>query len=52
MDTFEGETSNGKLSGGTADKFIGSETVNSKGGLDNDMHVGRIGVTRYFTLGD
>ena len=52
VDTFEGETSNESSSGGTADKFIGSETVNSKGSLDNDMHVGRIGVTRYFTLGD
>ncbi|WP_141701935.1 outer membrane protein [Methyloceanibacter stevinii] len=28
------------------------DTYQSNGYFDNDMHVGRIGVTRYFTLGD
>lgn len=28
------------------------DTYRSNGYFDNDMHVGRIGVTRYFTLGD
>ena len=52
VNTFEGQTDTDSSSSVGTESFSPSETVNSKGSLDNDMHVGRIGVTRYFTLGD
>ena len=51
----DSNSSNGTSSSSTStqtdvDNFVSAE--NSQGSVDNDMHVGRIGVTRYFTMND
>lgn len=50
--TFEGETQIDSSSSTENDSYSFTETEHSKGNIDNDLHVGRIGVTRYFSIGD
>lgn len=48
----DGYTSEGSSQDSGTSSSTYRETYRSNGYFDNDMHVGRIGVTRYFTLGD
>ncbi len=47
-----GQTSSDSSSGTDSSKSASINNQSSKGYFDNEMHVGRVGVTRYFTLGD
>jgi len=51
-DTFDDESSSSSSSETETSSSSNNSTYSSKGYFDNEMHVGRIGVTRYFTLGD
>jgi opacity protein-like surface antigen len=51
-DTFNGETFVSHSSGSGSDRSTNSFTETSRGAIENDMHVGRIGITRYFSTGD
>jgi opacity protein-like surface antigen len=48
--TSDNVTSSGTSSGSGKSKSFHDNTTIAKGSIDNDMHVARIGVTRYFTL--
>jgi outer membrane immunogenic protein len=51
-DTFGGDTETDTSSSSFSSDSTSNATFTSKGYFDNEMHVGRIGVTRYFTWGD
>ena len=48
----DGETFRSSSTGSGTSSEVYQDRYQSNGYFDNDMHVGRIGVTRYFTLGD
>jgi len=48
----DGERYSSSSSGTDSSTSTGVNNDSSRGYFDNDMHVGRVGVTRYFTLGD
>jgi opacity protein-like surface antigen len=48
----DGETYSSSDSGTSSSNSTNVNNDTSRGSFDNDMHVGRVGVTRYFTLGN
>jgi opacity protein-like surface antigen len=51
FNSFEDESSSSTSTGTDVSESTSSETTSSKGSFDNNMHLGRIGITRYFMTG-